>query len=138
MARTSTNLKLDTGIRRITFTDLEDHVFSSFRINPTDIGTGERAMEVSDYFQNLKLGNTATDVVATQKQIEEKISYVLGYDSTEEIFGEVPALTLLPDGSFFVEHVINKLTEVVEPAVTQRQKAMQKRADKYTAKYDKK
>lgn len=133
------NTKLDSGVRIATFTDLTDHVFSKFRINPTDIKTGERAMESADYFNNIKNDvESIEDLSKLQKDVEDKISYILGYDSSEEIFGEVSAMTVLPDGSLFVEHVVNKIMEIVEPAIEQRQKAMAKKAEGYTAKYKKK
>ena len=139
MAKVNTvnNVVLDSGVRTVTFAGLTDHVFSKFRINPTDVKTGERAIETAKFFEDLKFDSTSVEkVVELQKSVEDKISYILGYDSAGDIFGEVSALTILPDGSIFVEHVIDKIMEVVKPAVEQRQKAMQKRADKYTAKYD--
>lgn len=145
---TTNNTKLDSGIRTISFShdvfdkesgQVKEKVFSLFRINPADVKTGERAMESADYFENLKSElETIEDVGQLQKDIEDKISYILGYESSDEIFGEVSALTILPDGSMFVEHVVGKIMEVVEPAIEQRQKAMAKRAESYTAKYKKK
>lgn len=133
----STNTVIDSGIITATFTDLDGNVFSKFRINPTDIRTGERAIASAEFFQTIKAESFDVDTVGQlQKDIEDKISYILGYDSSKEIFGEVSALTVLPDGRFFVEIIVDKIMEIVQPAVKARQEAMAKRADKYTKKYE--
>ena len=133
----STNTVIDSGIITATFTDLDGNVFSKFRINPTDIRTGERAIASAEFFQTIKAESFDIDTVGQlQKDIEDKISYILGYDSSKDIFGEVSALTVLPDGRFFVEIIVDKIMEIVQPAVKARQEAMAKRADKYTKKYE--
>lgn len=133
----STNTVIDSGVITATFTDLDGHVFSKFRINPTDLRTGERAIESADFFQGIKAESFDKDLVTQlQKDIEDKISYVLGYDSSKDIFGEVSALTVLPDGRLFVEIIVDKIMEIVGPAVKDRQEAMAKRADSYTKKYE--
>ena len=133
----STNVIIDSGIITATFTDLDGHIFSKFRINPTDLRTGERAIESADFFEKIKAESFDRDLVTQlQKDIEDKISYILGYDSSKDIFGEVSALTVLPDGSLFVEHIVNKIMEIVEPEVKKRQETMQKRAESYTKKYE--
>jgi len=133
----STNVTIDSGIITATFTDLDGHIFSKFRINPTDLRTGERAIESADFFEKIKAESFDRDLVTQlQKDIEDKISYILGYDSSKDIFGEVSALTVLPDGSLFVEHIVNKIMEIVEPEVKKRQETMQKRAESYTKKYE--
>ena len=133
----STNVTIDSGIITATFTDLDGHIFSKFSINPTDLRTGERAIESADFFEKIKAESFDRDLVTQlQKDIEDKISYILGYDSSKDIFGEVSALTVLPDGSLFVEHIVNKIMEIVEPEVKKRQETMQKRAESYTKKYE--
>ena len=133
----STNTVIDSGVITATFTDLDGHVFSKFRINPTDLRTGERAIESADFFQGIKAESFDKDLVTQlQKDIEDKISYVLGYDSSKDIFGEVSALTVLPDGRLFVEIIVDKIMEIVGPAVKDRKEAMAKRADSYTKKYE--
>lgn len=133
----STNTVIDSGIITATFTDLDGNVFSKFRINPTDIRTGERAIESAEFFQKIKAESFDKDSVGQlQKDIEDKVSYILGYESSKDIFGEVSALTVLPDGRLFVEIIVDKIMEIVEPEVKKRQEAMQKRADNYTKKYE--
>ena len=48
------NTKIDDGIFTFTFTNNEDEVFSSFKLNPTDINVAARAEELGEYFDQLK------------------------------------------------------------------------------------
>ena len=45
------NVKIDDGILIFTFTNNEDEVFSSFKLNPTDINVAARAEELAEYFE---------------------------------------------------------------------------------------
>lgn len=133
----NTTIKVNTGIQNYTFTDEDGHMFSAFRLNPTDINLAKRAMEVGEYFE--KLGDfqaeSIDDVAKLNKDIEEKISYVLGYDA-KDVFGEVTATTVFADGTVFAFLVMDKILSEVTPALEQRQKKMEKAADKYLKKYE--
>ena len=48
------NTKIDDGIFTFTFTNNEDEVFSSFKLNPTDINVAARAEELTEYFEQFK------------------------------------------------------------------------------------
>ena len=48
------NTKIDDGILIFTFTNNEDEIFSSFKLNPTDINVAARAEELTEYFEQLK------------------------------------------------------------------------------------
>ena len=128
--------RLDSGLVTFTFTDNDDHVFSAFRINPADLGMAERTEEVDTFFKTFdKSFNSVGEMAAKEKEIEEKISYLLGYDSGKEIFGEVGALSLLPDGTLFMEHVLENISSNIEKILKPRADKMQKRVAKYTKKY---
>ena len=53
MAKTI-NTKIDDGILIFTFTNNQDEIFSSFKMNPTDVNVAARAEELADYFEQLK------------------------------------------------------------------------------------
>jgi len=144
MASTN-NVVIKTGIKLITFSDdslteiLGTPVFSKFRINPTSIKLAERALETASYFENFHYPDSgkAEDVFAINRELADKISYILGYDSNEEVFGVFAPLDQdTKTGKFFIEIIVDKIMEIVEPALKERQEAMQKRADNYTKKYE--
>lgn len=139
MAQIST--KLDSGLTTFTFEDMDGHVFSSFRINPADMGLITRSEEFQEYFSELGKGDFGDDaraIAQKEQEIGEKMNYLLGYKSYDDVFGEVGPLTLLPDGKFFVEHVMERFTDSIAPIIAERQKKMEKNIDKYTRKYEKK
>ena len=53
MAKTI-NTNIDDGILNFTFTNNEGEVFSSFKLNPTDINVAARAEEVIEYFKQFE------------------------------------------------------------------------------------
>ena len=130
------NTKIATGIQTLQFTDEDDHVFASFRINPTDINLAARAQEVGEYFspENQALKDIPT-AAALNKEIEEKISYVLGYDASD-VFGEVTATTIFPNGEMWAMVVLDTILKEVQPAVQDRLKKMDKAAEKYLKQYE--
>lgn len=130
------NVKIKTGIQTYTFTDEDDHVFSSFRLNPMDVNMAARAFEVGDWFDNLNEQKVedASDLAKLNKEIEEKISYVLGYEASD-IFGEVTATTVFPDGTVFAYIVLDKILTEIEPAIEKRKAKLEKASEKYLERY---
>lgn len=135
------NRKFNTGKIEFTFTDENDEIFSSFKMNPTDVNLMHRAEEVSDYFSKRKnnVTNTASgaELAEYNKEIEEKINYLLGYDARKEIFGEITATTVSPDGEIFAFVLLDFIMEKLAPEMEKRNKKMQESIAKYTEKYTK-
>jgi hypothetical protein len=129
--------RVTTGIQTYTFTDEDDHVFASFRLNPTDINLAKRALEVGEYFEHLKdtAPETVEELAAMNNEMEQKISYVLGYEASD-IFGEVTATTVFPDGTVFAILVVDTIIEAVQPALQDRAKTIQEKSAKYLEKYE--
>ena len=131
------NTKIDTGIQTHQFFDKDDHIFASFRINPTDINLAARAQEAGE-FLNLEKNKELKDIqtaAALNKEIEEKISYVLGYDASD-LFGEVTATTIFPNGEMWAMVVLDAILNDVQPAIQERLKKMDKAAEKYLKQYE--
>ena len=66
------NTKIDDGILIFTFTNNEDEVFSSFKLNPTDINVAARAEELAEYFEQLK---DSIQKVTSSKEMADRTSY---------------------------------------------------------------
>lgn len=131
------NTKIVTGIQTYTFTDENDEVFASFRINPMDVKLAARALEIGDYFQSLKEKpvESVQELEKLNNEMEEKISYVLGYDAAE-IFGNVTATTVFPDGQVFAIIVVEKIIEAVQPALQERKVKLAETTEKYLKQYE--
>lgn len=136
-----TNKQFNRGTIKFTFTDEDGEVFSSFRMNPTDVNLMKRAEEASARFESMKKdfpSNPTTDEIqALNQEIEEQINYLLGYDASEDIFGEVTATTVSQDGDIFAFVIMDAITEKLKPELEKRKQKMQRSIEAYTAKYDK-
>lgn len=141
MAKTI-NTNIDDGILNFTFTNNEDEVFSSFKLNPTDINVAARAEEVIEYFKqfedSIQKATSGKEMAELNKQIEDKINYLLGYEASKDLFKEpITATTVFGNGQVFVYIVLDKIVEVIAPVIEKRKKKMQAAANKYTEKYTK-
>lgn len=131
--------RFNTGRIKFEFKDEDGEVFSSFKMNPTDVNLLKRMEEVSDYFNNRKddapENASGEELQKFNKEIEDKINYLLGYDASKDIFGEITATTVSPDGDIFAFVVLETIAEELKPEMEKRQQSMANAAAKYTAKY---
>ena len=104
------NTKIDDGILIFTFTNNENEVFSSFKLNPTDINVAARAEELTEYFEQLK---DSIQKVTSGKEMAELNKQVFAYI------------------------VLDKIAEAIAPEIEKRKKKMQSAVNKYTEKYTK-
>lgn len=141
MAKTI-NTNIDDGILIFTFTNNEDKVFSSFKLNPTDINVVSRVEEVIEYFKqfedSIQKATSGKEMAELNKQIEDKINYLLGYEASKDLFKEpITATTVFGNGQVFAHIVLDKIAEAIVPEIEKRKKKMQAVANKYTEKYTK-
>ena len=128
-------IRLDTGVQHFQFTDLDGHCFAHFSVNPTDINLAARAAEVSSFLNGIDDNLTVEQTAELNREIEDKIAFVIGCDR-QDIFAEISALTVFPDGSIYAQIVMDKIIETIEPALEQRKKSMQTAHDKYVKTYE--
>lgn len=129
--------QIDDGRIKFTFTNLDGEVFAYFLMNPTDVGLAERSAEVADFFSarkdSLQPGEmTAAEMAQFNKEIEERIDYLLGYNASDTLFANLmTATTILPSGNIFAVEVLDVILEAVQPEMEKRKNAV----EKYTAEY---
>lgn len=141
MAKTI-NTSIDDGFLLFTFTNKQGEVFSSFKLNPTDINVAARAEELEDFFEHtqesVKKVSSGKEMAEINKQIEDKINYMLGYEASKDLFKEpITATTVFGNGQVFAYIVLDKISEAIAPEIEKRKKKMQATVDKYTEKYTK-
>ena len=87
MAKTI-NTNIDDGFLLFTFTNKQGEVFSSFKLNPTDINVAARAEELETFFEqaqeSVKNVSSSKEMAEINKQIEDKINYMLGYEASKD------------------------------------------------------
>lgn len=136
------NTKIDDGILTFTFTNNQNEIFASFRLNPTDVNIAARAEEVSAFFEKMeetvKNVTSAKEAAKLNELIQDKINYLLGYEAAKDLFREpVTATTVFGNGQMFANIVLDKVADAIAPEIEKRRKKMQAEVDKYTEKYTK-
>ncbi len=136
------NTKIDDGIFTFTFTNNDGEIFSSFKLNPTDINVAARAEELAEYFEQLKdfiqKVTSGKEMAEINAQMEDKLNYLLGYEASRDLFKEpITATTVFGNGQVFAYIVLDKITEAIAPEIEKRKKKMQAAVNKYTEKYTK-
>lgn len=132
------NSNVSLGKLTFTFTDEGGEVFASFKLNPMDVNVAKRCDEVAGLFDKKSDWELTSidDLLQCNKEIEDKISYILGYDAREGLFGNVPATTLLESGEMFFEVVLKTVADAVKSETEKRTSRMREAVEKYTSKYD--
>lgn len=136
------NTKIDDGILTFTFTNNQNEIFASFRLNPTDVNIAARAEEVSAFFEKMeetvKNVASAKEAAKLNELIQDKINYLLGYEASKDLFREpITATTVFENGQMFANIVLDKVADAIAPEIEKRREKMQAAVDKYTEKYTK-
>lgn len=136
------NTKIDDGILMFTFTNNQNEIFASFRLNPTDVNIAARAEEVSTFFEKteetVKNVTSAKEAAKLNELIQDKINYLLGYEASKDLFREpITATTVFGNGQMFANIVLDKVADAIAPEIEKRRKKMQAEVDKHTEKYTK-
>lgn len=136
------NTKIDDGILTFTFTNNQNEIFASFRLNPTDVNIAARAEEVSAFLEKMeetvKNVASAKEAAKLNELIQDKINYLLGYEASKDLFREpITATTVFGNGQMFANIVLDKVADAIAPEIEKRRKKMQAEVDKYTEKYTK-
>lgn len=122
----------DPGMLTVRFCDGGGEEFASLHVNPTDAGLLNRAAEVAEFFR----GGLPEDAAAADAAVEERISYLLGYDAHAELFSRVTATTVSPEGEMFARAVLDAVADAVAPELSRRAELLRRRVEEYAAKYE--
>lgn len=131
---------IDSGLLPFEFHDRSGRLLAKFEMNPADINVAARCEEVMQFFSERAhtVKNTVSDIQQYDRELTEKLNYVLGYQPDHLIFlPPMSATTILPSGDIFATVVLERIVEAVEPEVTKRAAKMKAAAEKHTAKYQK-
>ena len=128
-----------TGVMKFALLDDDNDPIASFKLNPTDINLANRLEKAGEFFGNLaKNAPDSADLAQVQKYndaLEENLAQVIGGDCRASLFGNLPAITIMPSGNLFVLELFEVMTSHVAPAIIERRQKMQSAASKHTAKY---
>lgn len=109
-----------------------------FEFRPSDTNIVKRYEEVVDFFNNFTLPDNADEVYKlAEKEMTEKMSYLIGGDAGEAFFSIMGPFSALASGELFIENVLGSIAKVIEKELSIRTKRVQRRMNKYVAKYQK-
>lgn len=114
---------------------------NQFQQQPVQI-PAQPVQQLGEYFDQLKNSiqkvTSGKEVAELNKQIEDKINYLLGYEASKDLFKEpITATTVFGNGQVFAYIVLDKIAEAIAPEIEKRKKKMQTAVNKYTEKYTK-
>lgn len=134
----SNDIIIDDGKKVYNIKNKIGEKLGQFSFRPSDTNIVKRYEEVVDFFNNYKTSSeTASDDMAKalEKEVSEKISYLINSDAAEAFFSILGPFSVLESGEIFFENVINAIGAVIEKEMSVRTSRMNRRMNKYVQKY---
>ena len=139
LAKPQTNdIIIDDGSKAYNIKNKQGKILGRFEFRPSDTNIVRRYEEVVDFFNNFSVPeNTDQAMKTAEKEMTEKMSYLIGADAEEAFFTIMGPFSALASGELFVENVLGAIAKVIEKEMDVRTKRVQRRMNKYVAKYHK-
>ena len=140
MAETMT-LKVDTGAVLIQVENEHGETMGQFEFNPVDSNLLKRYDNAVDFFNSISFASNLTEeqkfeeVNKLSDEIGKQFDYLLGYKVSEELFSGCGPLTIIKNGDFFFENVLEGIGGIIEKATQQRLNKKLEKIRNATAKY---
>ncbi len=133
------DIKVDTGAVNVPVRDSDGEILGTIKINPADLDIIKRYTKVVDKFNSIefKEDEEVSDekLLEISDMIKEQYDFLLNYPVSDVLFSKCSPLTIISDGDFFFENVINNLAIVIEKITKKRVEKKMKKIKKYTNKY---
>lgn len=129
---------VDDGSKVYNIKNKQGKMLGQFEFRPSDTNIAKRYEEVIDFFNNLQIPEDTDQTIKTaEKEVVDKISYLIGGNADEAFFGILGPFSVLASGELFIENVLDAISKVIEKEMAVRTKQVQRRMNKYVAKYRK-
>lgn len=129
---------IDDGSKVYNIKNKQGKMLGRFEFRPSDTNIVNRYDEVVDYFNNFTVPEKTDQALkAAEKEITEKMSYLIGGNAEDAFFSIMGPFSALASGELFVENVLGAISKVIEKEMDVRTKRVQRRMNKYVAKYHK-
>ena len=134
----SNDIVIDDGSKVYNIKNKQGKMLGRFEFRPSDTNIVKRYEEVVDFFNNFTVPEDTDRAIQTaEKEMTEKMSYLIGGDAGEAFFTIMGPFSALASGELFIENVLNAIAKVIEKELYVRTKKVQRRMNKYVAKYHK-
>lgn len=139
LAKPQTNdIIIDDGSKVYNIKNKNGKILGKFEFRPSDTNIAKRHDEVVDFFNNFTVSEDTEQAMQTaEKEMTEKMSYLIGGDAGDAFFSIMGPFSALASGELFVENVLGAIAKVIEKEMDVRTKRVQRRMNKYVAKYHK-
>jgi hypothetical protein len=136
-------ITIDDGLKTYDIVNKSGKLLGQFSFNPSDTNIIRRHAEVISSLEKIS-ENIPEDVeeengTEALKKIEEiiyeKVDYLLNADVAREFFAIMGPMTLLENGQFFVENVIDAIGQAISAETGARVKKLNTKVRKHTSKY---
>ena len=133
---------VDRGLEHYTSEDKNGTVLGKFEMNPADLELVKRYEHVAEAVSHIADNvEEIKDIVKIVKEMEEKlnkqIDYLFNSNVSQSFFSITSPFTVLANGEFFVENVLNAIGKLIEAETGKRFEKVQTKIGKYTSKYHK-
>ena len=133
---------VDRGLEQYTIEDKNGTVLGKFEMNPADLELVKRYEHVTEAVSHIADNvDESKDIVDIVKEMEEKlnkqIDYLFNSNVSQSFFSITSPFTVLANGEFFVENVLNAIGKLIEAETGKRFEKVQTKIGKYTSKYHK-
>lgn len=134
----SNDIVIDDGSKVYNIKNKQGKMLGRFEFRPSDTNIVKRYEEVVDFFNNFTVPEDTDQAIQTaEKEMTDKMSYLIGGDAGEAFFTIMGPFSALVSGELFIENVLSAIAKVIEKELSVRTKKVQRRMNKYVAKYHK-
>lgn len=139
LVKSQTNdIIIDDGSKVYNIKNKQGKMLGKFEFRPSDTNIVKRYEEVVDFFNNFTVPEDTDQAIQTaEKEMTDKMSYLIGGDAGEAFFTIMGPFSALASGELFIENVLSAIAKVIEKELSVRTKKVQRRMNKYVAKYHK-
>lgn len=137
MEKKQLSLQVSTGAQLIELKNENGRKIGEFEFIPTDTGIIERYKDVVKYFDDYALPKEPTedDLMKLERGVRDQFDHLFGYEVSDGIFSKCGALTIVEDGDFFFEKVLDGVAGLIEQTMKARVEKKKQKILAYTAKY---
>ena len=136
-------LHVETGAVTVDVEDERGLTIGQFDFNPADSNILKRYGAVVDFFNGVTFDEAASDEeqIAQMNKLADDIAgqfdYLLGYPVSESVFHRCGPLSVMRDGEFFFEKVLEGIGGIIEQVTKKRLDKKLAKIRRATAKYTK-
>ena len=133
---------VDRGLEEYAIKDEKGNVLGSVEMNPADMEIAKRSEQVSSAISSIsEEWDESKDIIDNLMKLEnkvyEQIDYLFNAPVSKSLFSITSPFTVLANGDFFVDNVINSISSIIKTEAPKRYKKANEKIDRYAKKYHK-